>query len=207
VEVGAGTGLLSVAAALLGAYVVATDAPAALPFLQSGLFANAELLQSANASVAPAALDWADTGRRAEIMALFDDAAASSDACHCRGPDVVLAADVVWLRELVEPLADTLAVLLGARAEECPVVPRCAPPYMLMAHQVRSEKVDELFFSALRQRVRHAPALPATVTPAARVCACHRCLHAKRRHASAASSCFASTHSLRATRSIYTRER
>lgn len=96
-DLGAGCGVTSIAAAALGAYVNATDLPYCLPLLQRNVDSNAELLAAHGGSVAVSSLDWLHAAESGDKVP--DEVA---DA------DVVLAADVIWDTELVEPLLRTV---------------------------------------------------------------------------------------------------
>ena len=118
VELGCGAGALpGLASALLGASsVVLTDVPAALPVVQR----RVESVAAPN--VAVAALDW-----REGVGGLRDF-------------DVVLAADTIWLDDLVEPFVNCVAELLAGGGR------------LLLAHQTRSTAVDDELFGALSRR-------------------------------------------------------
>ena len=100
-DLGAGCGVTSIVAAALGARVSATDLPYSLVLLQQNVSSNAELLAAAGGSVAVGALDWLSTGNTGagclELAGLLDN-----------DFDIVLAADVIWDVELVEPLLCTV---------------------------------------------------------------------------------------------------
>jgi len=118
VELGCGAvALPGLASALLGASsVVLTDVPAALPVVQR----RVESVAAPN--VAVAALDW-----REGVGGLRDF-------------NVVLAADTIWLDDLVEPFVNCVAELLAGGGR------------LLLAHQTRSTAVDDELFSALSRR-------------------------------------------------------
>jgi predicted nicotinamide N-methyase len=84
IEIGAGRGVVSISAKLLGADVVATDMPQALPALRSTLELNG---LTCGRDVEVKELDWND--RNSEL--------------YSRKFNYVLAADVVWMHELVHP--------------------------------------------------------------------------------------------------------
>ena len=139
-ELGSGTGLAGLAAAAaLRLPTLLTDLPEVLPSLRHNIAANPALMQLVSA----AALDWEEPQSSTALRP------ASSGACP--SPLLVLAADCVWLEDLVQPFVSTLelAVRPGDRA--------------LLAYQSRSSRVDQLLFGLLRRRynVAPAPALPA----------------------------------------------
>lgn len=105
VELGSGCGLLGLSLSLLGCDVLLTDQPEALPNLR------------ANAKAARAAAKVDQGGappRRVRVQALsWGDAGHIAAACD-KGPfNMVVASDVVFAVEYVEPLLDTIAALLG----------------------------------------------------------------------------------------------
>ena len=120
-ELGAGTGLAGLAAAAeLGVAATLTDLPEAVRALEG----NAKLNRAA-ARAGVRALDWT-TATREELSALAQR--------HAGG--IVVAADVVWLIELVRPLVRCLEAL--------------ALPVAL-AYQSRSTRVDRALFAALEE--------------------------------------------------------
>lgn len=52
-------------------------------------------------------------------------------------PDLVLAADVVWVEALIQPLVDALVCLCGPET------------VVLLSHQSRSTRSDDAFFSRM----------------------------------------------------------
>ena len=124
VELGAGTGLLGLCAAAAGGSVLLTDVPAVvsemlLPNLASNASSGAEAegggwpgarpVGAGSAAAAP--LDW---WRPVEEQLLEGAQLDPRDA------DVVLAAECVWLKELVEPfVATVLSLMRGPRRPTC----------------------------------------------------------------------------------------
>lgn len=88
------------------------------------------------------------------------------EKCTAWGPDggpplrtsLVVAADVLWLKELVEPFVRTLAFFAGSAAGSQPenidqghvTTERGQAPLIIVAHQTRSASVDSIFFSLLQ---------------------------------------------------------
>jgi protein N-lysine methyltransferase METTL21D len=139
-ELGAGTGVVGLAAAAAGASTVyLTDLAYALNNTAESVRANAGVL--AGAAVHTAELDWTRP-------------ALPPGLTHV---DLIVAADVVWVTELIAPLVRTLAVLCrggGGRrgGEKGTALPAHAPPpptTVLLAHQTRSRAGDELLFRLL----------------------------------------------------------
>ena len=115
-ELGSGTGLAGIATALLlGVEMELTDLAAVVPALRRNVALNAPC----PCTVEP--LDWRDVADRRR-----------RDDCG-----LVLAADCVWLPELVEPFVLTLAAV--------------APPgaLVLLAYQERSTRVSDRLFAHL----------------------------------------------------------
>ncbi|KAI8927603.1 putative methyltransferase-domain-containing protein [Entophlyctis helioformis] len=129
IELGAGRGLVGMAAALLGAKVTLTDIGDAVAPLQAIVRLN-ELDAARRTDDDEAgrvegvvALDWTD--RKAGLQSLGEPY------------DVVVAADVVWVHDLIVPLVDTLSDLIqGATVG-------------LLAYQSRSSRADGTLFGAL----------------------------------------------------------
>jgi len=135
VELGSGTGLAGLAAAaILGYPTTLTDLPEVLPSLRANVHRNTSLSNL----VKVAACDW-----------LQPIDLASMDCPH----GLILAADVVWLEPLVNPLVSTLTQIAQASG-----------PYVrvLLAYQSRSRRVDEILFNSLAEQFykEEAPLLP-----------------------------------------------
>lgn len=109
VEIGAGSGLVGMTAALLGAKVLITDLAEVLPTLTANITANSAALArsigAGPASCAAAELAWG-TALPADVVQ------------HCSGglggkADFVVATDVVYAVQFLPQLASTLADLCG----------------------------------------------------------------------------------------------
>lgn len=134
-ELGAGTGLTGIAAALLGAdLVLLTD----LSYTLNNLRRNVELHHSSlsNRSVVEVSeLDWS-----------------RPETYDARDFDVVLAADVVWVEELIPAFVAALGAVACRKGSHQPLV--------LLGHQTRTKRSDELLFSLLAKEgfdVRRMP--------------------------------------------------
>lgn len=92
-EVGSGTGISGLAAAMCGAEVVLTDLPLVTPLLERNVARNADAIRRAGGSASVQALDYRD---------VLEDGA-------LRGFDLVLGSDLVFKSEHCEPLAAWLA--------------------------------------------------------------------------------------------------
>lgn len=97
VELGAGTGLVGIVAALLGAKVTITDREPAVEFLESNVQANLPLDFQARTKVTE--LTWGE----------------SLDRFERGGYDLVLGADIVYLEETFPDLLKTLEYLSSER--------------------------------------------------------------------------------------------
>ncbi|CAI5735666.1 unnamed protein product [Hyaloperonospora brassicae] len=127
VELGAGTGLVGIAAALLGArQVILSDLNYAVENLAENVADTMKLAASAGrpveSDVSTRVLDW------------FDPPTDVGDI------DLLLASDVVWIEELIAPLVATFDTLLRHSSVKTEI---------LMSYQKRSVLSDRLLFSEL----------------------------------------------------------
>jgi len=112
VELGAGTGVVGLACAAMGAReVILTDLPYALDNLRGNVRRNERV--------------WREGGREGGQVHACDVRVEEGDwfapsppSSQVTGVEVVVAADVVWLNELVEPLVKYLAVILQEGGRE-----------------------------------------------------------------------------------------
>ncbi|KAJ0963314.1 hypothetical protein J5N97_028436 [Dioscorea zingiberensis] len=126
-ELGSGTGLVGIAAAaILGARVTLTDLPHVLPNLRFNAESNADIITSRGGSVEVHQLRW---GERPDAEALGGAAAF----------DAILASDVVYYEDLVDPLLETLRWFVNADV------------VFVMAHLRRWKKRDAAFFRKARK--------------------------------------------------------
>ena len=123
-ELGAGRGLVSMACRSLGCSISATDMPEALEILQETFNVN----DFKDIAVAP--LDWKDSK-----SPLFE-----------KRFDYIVAADVVWVHELIAPLVSTLA-----RMHIFTIGLVSGDTIAFVAHQSRSQRSDNEFFSSLQK--------------------------------------------------------
>ena len=97
-ELGAGCGLTGLACACWGARnVTLTDLESVVSYSTA---LNVEANKTLALAVQCRALDWCDANAWRALTEM---------------PEVIVASDCVWLRELVPPFCNTLATLLGAR--------------------------------------------------------------------------------------------
>lgn len=142
IELGAGTGTAGCkAASLNAALVVVTDLTYALENLSRNVNATLEALSLTSCRMEVRELDWL----RPETWHREGDET---------GWDSILLADVVWLEELVQPLVNVLSAL--------------AMPHtvILLAHQLRTTRTDDLLWSALAQKGFMPQKVPQEYLPA-----------------------------------------
>lgn len=154
-ELGAGTGMVGILSALLGADATITDLPHVIPNLLHNASLNAEALKDSGrgGTINVQTLRW---GEQEDLQAIG------------RSFDLILASDVVYYDHLFEPLLQTLKWFLveGKKYEEkgLPADPKksvCAEvrtPLVLLAHLRRWKKDAHFFRKAsklFRVRVVH----------------------------------------------------
>ena len=123
------------AAAALGLPVTLTDLPDALPALTRNVDLQPSQLRDL-ATVAPC--DW--------NLSLDIQSPLLAPPWH-----LIIASDCVWLEHLVEPFVTTLERLITDRSN-------ADRTRVLISHQTRSSRVDELFFGLLKRCFRVTPA-------------------------------------------------
>lgn len=155
VELGAGCGLVGLAAAAIGADVLLTDtAPVVGGILARNLERNSS---SSSAGAAPATTVFdgsVQVGAGTAAVAVLDwykpvsEQLAGQAAC----PDVILAAECVWLAELVEPFADAASALLLGRQRESLAASGATkeaesrpPPVLFMSSRERANSTSTTF--------------------------------------------------------------
>lgn len=93
VDLGSGTGVAGLAAALCGADVILTDLPLAIPLLERNVTRNFAKVQSCGGAATVRVLDWREMGN-------------ATDFGSC---DLLLACDLVWRADQCEPLVRWIA--------------------------------------------------------------------------------------------------
>ena len=131
IELGAGTGLVSIALGLLGWQVWSTDLSNVIAdVLRGNIERNRE-----NSTIVVQELDWFDESWT------WNSPVPGTDGNDTTTPefDLIVCADVLYAKELVDPLLKTLVSLSGARS-----------PLILMAFERRDSLVIDLFFEQAR---------------------------------------------------------
>lgn len=115
VELGAGSGLVSVVAGAVGLHAIATEQESGLPYLRANAVANSGLFaQQQLGSCTVQKLHWGTSGDVAAVTATVARLArASGSTCSECGPALLLGSDLTYLPAVMEPLAETLAKLAG----------------------------------------------------------------------------------------------
>lgn len=152
-ELGSGTGLVGVVASVLGAKKsILTDLDYTLVNINRTVAANELNLKG---EVIVTELDW-----YAEFpnQIVLYDTLHESCGCVCRfAPqkssaslsdiDFVLAADVVWVETLIQPLVSTMRYIAKNSTRSDGTVRK---PIFLVSHQTRSTASDDIFFTLLK---------------------------------------------------------
>ena len=103
VELGSGTGVVGIAAAILGAHVLLTDLKVALPYLRLNLATNLRPNELKNC--APLEYAWGEPPDALRAHALLGGHA----------PDAIFCGDLLYFTHLVQPLCSSLIALAGQR--------------------------------------------------------------------------------------------
>lgn len=156
-EVGAGCGLVGMAAGVLGArQVLLTDLEYAIPNMQENVDRHADLYDN-NYKIDPKAmvcypLDWTK-----EIT--WDRIGESIFGMNERWiPDVILVADCVWVQPLVEPLLSILQQLTPPQ-DDATIVTK-----ILISYQRRGKSTHEEFWTGIHTRFPNATITEVDVT-------------------------------------------
>ncbi|RMX65115.1 hypothetical protein DD238_005574 [Peronospora effusa] len=129
VELGAGTGLVGIAAALLGAQeVILSDLDYVIDNLANNVAETMKLAANANRPV--------DCDVSTRVLNWFNPPINLGDI------DFILASDVVWIEELIPPLVATVDLLLRHSAVKTEI---------LMSYQKRSIVSDQVLVSELKR--------------------------------------------------------
>lgn len=121
-ELGSGTGLVGIVAAVCGANVTVTDLPEVLPRAMENVALNQQLISDCGGAIAVTEYDWNKP---------------SSHQLDPSGYDFVVGADLVYDPEAVDPLTGVLQRLLTSQPQT----------EVLLAHQHRSNELDHMMFT------------------------------------------------------------
>ena len=114
VELGAGSGLVSVAAGGVGLAAVATEQDSGLPYLTANTDANRALFADSSGSCQVRRLHWGCAEDMRAVASVVRLAQGDSGTGR-ETPALLLGSDLTYLPAVMEPLASTLAQLAGPR--------------------------------------------------------------------------------------------
>lgn len=174
-ELGAGTGLVGIAAhvAFGAREVILTDLEYSLGNLRENLKANdcnitnspdSADTATASCTIDAMVLDWfvletCDEVLRQRTASTTSQTPNEADENHTVpnlwSPEIVLAADVVWVESLVRPLVQTMHRI-------CTILSP-SPPLILLSYQRRSQAVEDLLFQTLEEFRFHTEDVTAPV--------------------------------------------
>lgn len=97
---GSGCGIVGLVLACLGAEVILTDLPMTMTLLSQNISYNEHLFVEGGGKAKAVPLDWT-----------------TNEARGMQKPDFIVAADVIYRRELMEPLLSCLLQLMGPSTE------------------------------------------------------------------------------------------
>ena len=128
-ELGAGCGLVGITASILGATeVILTDLPYCLPLMQANVnHHRADSVAKGCQKIECTVCDWFAPPNPTEL--------GLTGECN-----VILAADCVWLQELVQPFLNTLEKLVAGSDDSMRVI---------IAYQQRGKAVHEEFWNGI----------------------------------------------------------
>ena len=107
-ELGAGSGLLGIACAALGASrVIMTDLPYAIPLMKDNIKRNSSLIRN---EISCKECDWFEPPQLGDLLDLPENIAKETEV-------VILVADCIWLAHLIPPLLRTLDKFAHARTK------------------------------------------------------------------------------------------
>jgi len=166
-ELGSGQGVVGIAAAMCGADLVVLTGQPVIPALacsqcalQCGLHAS-RLMPCTRTDVSPALpsishnIELNNVSSRARAMEV-DWLQADKHVKALPPADIILAADVVWVEELVLPFVDTLSrSLQAAKAVKGPQV------FCLLCHKTRSRHTDDILLKGLEREGLSVEVVPA----------------------------------------------
>eukprot|EP00899_Mesostigma_viride_P026704 jgi/Mesvir1/7218/Mv19036-RA.1 len=128
IELGSGTGLLSLCAAAAGAHVLATDLPVLVQAIKQNIGRNVDNSSNGSAGVVLSSTGqgdadtctWASSQRigdgsmTAQVLDWMRPLGGQVQPNDPQQAEIILAADVVWLRSLLTPFVATVTSILGS---------------------------------------------------------------------------------------------
>jgi len=136
-ELGAGCGLVGIAAGLLGAKeVTLTDLEYALPLMKENVELNRAQVEESNCKkIRCGTCDWFNPPSVEDLLGLPSRCNTHIEEVF---PDVIVVADCVWLEALVDPLMNTLRKLSGTRTK------------VIFSYQRRGKGAHDRFWNELQ---------------------------------------------------------
>jgi len=129
-ELGCGTGVVGLSCAALGAkQVILTDLAYVLENIEKNLALNRSWISEEGAQIAVLKLDWTEKDLDKRVLE--------------SKVSFIVAADVVWVPELIEPFVATLRKVVDSNKESLRRI--------LISHQTRALRTDQLFFDNLKK--------------------------------------------------------
>ena len=148
VDVGAGTGVVGLVAASLGANVTLTDLPRIIPFLEEGIKANCALFCATNSKsldsfIRTIPLSWGSIKDVNELCIIKD-----KNGVKIGGPpDLIVVSDCVYFEASLAPLICTLRELARASSHTVPIY----LSYEVRDYSLQKQKVKEDFFNLAKR--------------------------------------------------------
>ena len=148
VDVGAGTGVVGLVAASLGANVTLTDLPRIIPFLEEGIEANSTLFCATNSKsldsfIRTIPLSWGNINEVNQLCMIKD-----KNGVKIGGPpDLIVVSDCVYFEASLAPLICTLRELARASSHTVPIY----LSYEVRDYSSQKQKVKEDFFNLAKR--------------------------------------------------------
>ena len=148
VDVGAGTGVVGLVAASLGANVTLTDLPRIIPFLEEGIKANCALFcaknnKSRNSFIRTIPLSWGNIDDVNELCKIND----KNEVKIGGTPDLIVVSDCVYFEASLAPLICTLRELAKASSQTVPIL----LSYEVRDYSLQKQKIKEDFFNLAKR--------------------------------------------------------
>ena len=135
-ELGAGRGLVGISLSKLRTVfekIILSDIKQAIPLLEASIKLNGEestrTCAGETLTISAIPIDWLAPESSIKIFREKED----------EKPDMIVLADCIWVLDLIQPLVETIVAFMKPLS------------LVYVAHQTRSIKADELFFSLLRK--------------------------------------------------------